>query len=132
MSAIYNYELSISFESIKLGCCGFVTLLPEHFINARRDDHKIFYCPNCGGSRYYPQKSKEEILEAQLAAERRGKELALAQAEHARNQARAQKAAKTRVKNRISNGVCPCCNRYFKDLHRHIQNKHPDYTKKEK
>jgi hypothetical protein len=41
---------------------------------------------------------------------------------------RAERGAKTRIKNRISKGACPCCNRYFKDLHRHIQGQHPDYV----
>src|SRR3990167_10385434 len=34
----------------------------------------------------------------------------------------------TRVKNRVGNGVCPCCNRTFSDLARHMHSKHPDYA----
>ena len=34
-------------------------------------------------------------------------------------------AALTRVKNRVSRGVCPNCNRTFKDLARHMASKHP-------
>lgn len=41
------------------------------------------------------------------------------------------KAAHTRTKNRIAKGVCPCCSRTFLDLQRHMQTKHPDFTKQE-
>lgn len=41
---------------------------------------------------------------------------------------RGTKAAKTRIKNRIAKGVCPCCNRYFKELDRHMHDQHPEFT----
>lgn len=34
----------------------------------------------------------------------------------------------TRIKNRVGHGVCPCCNRTFGDLARHMMTKHPTYT----
>lgn len=37
------------------------------------------------------------------------------------------KAQLTKTKKRVSNGVCPCCNRTFKQLARHMENKHPEY-----
>ena len=132
MGKLHNYNLNVDFEYIELGCCGFSTLLPSHFIEARRADHKSFYCPSCGCNRYYPQKSREELLEERVEAERRGKELAQRQAQDARNSARAQKAAKTRLKNRAKAGICPCCNRHFKQLAAHMKNKHPDFARKEK
>ncbi|MFB3077027.1 MAG: hypothetical protein ACE1Y4_03380 [Lysobacterales bacterium] len=42
---------------------------------------------------------------------------------------RAHKAAATRIKNRVARGVCPCCNRSFTNLHRHMESKHPNYLK---
>jgi len=48
--------------------------------------------------------------------------------DHKEAQRRAEKAAKTRIKNRIGNGVCPCCNRTFKDLASHMKCKHPEYA----
>lgn len=29
---------------------------------------------------------------------------------------------------RIRNGVCPCCNRSFKDVHRHMKSQHPEFN----
>jgi hypothetical protein len=34
----------------------------------------------------------------------------------------------TRIKNRVGHGVCPCCNRTFQDLSRHMSSKHPTYA----
>lgn len=34
----------------------------------------------------------------------------------------------TRIKNRVGRGVCPCCNRTFENLHRHMNSKHPTYA----
>ncbi len=59
-----------------------------------------------------------------------------AEADYQRNRRRqterqlsATKGVVTRTKNRISKGVCPCCNRYFANVHKHIESQHPSYTK---
>lgn len=49
-------------------------------------------------------------------------------AEQLEKRRRAEKAAKTRLKNRVARGVCPCCNRHFDNLQRHIQHQHPDFA----
>ena len=35
-------------------------------------------------------------------------------------------SAKRRIEKRIHAGVCPCCNRSFPNLQRHMAAKHPD------
>lgn len=42
----------------------------------------------------------------------------------------ATRCAITRIKNRIGNGVCPCCTRSFVNLARHMAIKHPAYSAK--
>lgn len=37
----------------------------------------------------------------------------------------------TKIKNRVGHGVCPCCNRSFENLARHMNSKHPDFKKEE-
>lgn len=34
----------------------------------------------------------------------------------------------TKMKKRSAAGVCPCCNRSFQNLRRHMTTKHPDYA----
>lgn len=33
-----------------------------------------------------------------------------------------------KIEKRVANGVCPCCNRTFEDLARHMSTKHKDYA----
>lgn len=40
----------------------------------------------------------------------------------------ATKGVVTRIKNRVGHGVCPCCNRTFGDLSRHMATKHPTFS----
>lgn len=40
----------------------------------------------------------------------------------------AQRGIVTRIKNRVGKGVCPCCNRFFSNLSRHMSGEHPDYV----
>ena len=87
---------------------------------------QTIYCPL--GHRYKPAGvTAAEKLRRSLQQERAAHDQtksALQDAEHSR---RAQKAATTRLKNRVANGVCPCCHRSFKNVRRHMDNQHPDY-----
>jgi hypothetical protein len=38
------------------------------------------------------------------------------------------KGVKTRMANRIKHGVCPCCNRTFLNLQRHMTTQHPSFN----
>ena len=48
--------------------CGVVYALASGFIQARREDHKTFYCPN-GCNRWYPGKTDKEKRIDSLTAE---------------------------------------------------------------
>lgn len=65
-----------------------------------------------------------------IAYERSRHDQTRAELRETENRRRAEKAAKTRIKNRVSKGVCPCCNRHFENLQRHMQGQHPDYASK--
>lgn len=118
--------------------CGIAFALPDslnsQFVARKRHD---IYCP-LGHSMVPAAPSQAEIerdRERQLreAAERQvqyansrrtAAEQALTRTEHS---LRAQKAAKTRLKNRVKNGVCPCCNRSFVNLQQHMATQHPAF-----
>lgn len=106
--------------------CGVPYALNDEFVRLRRKDHKSWHCPN-GHSQYYPHKNETEQekakvarLERQLA--NRDEDLRAAKAAHA-----VTKGKLTKTRNRIAKGVCPCCNRSFANLQRHIAGQHPDY-----
>lgn len=121
--------------------CGVPFGIPQELYESLQESGNSFYCPN-GHSQYYTRKkSLEEKLkdtEARLAIEKEAGEWyaevyrqAKNELKNTRNSLRATKAAHTRTKNRIKNGVCPCCNRQFINLHQHMKNQHPEYLGEE-
>jgi hypothetical protein len=108
---------------------------PE-FVQQRRDDHKNFYCPQ-GHDLCFGGRSKAERLAEQLEREKRLRGWSEASLTAVRDQLGAterslvgHKAAKTRIKNRIAAGVCPCCNRSFQNVEKHMSGQHPDFAHK--
>lgn len=104
------------------------------FERQRRDDHQTFYCPS-GHHNYYDGQSEAERLKAerdtairQRDAARVSRDAARDQADAAERRRRAAKGQLTKTKKRIAAGVCPCCNRTFQDLARHMAGQHPGYA----
>jgi hypothetical protein len=112
--------------------CGMPFGISEDFEERRRNDHMGFYCPN-GHSNVFKGTSEAEKLKRELAEKERSITYLrdaqtslhnkLTQKNH---EIRAHKGAKTRILNRVKNGVCPCCNRHFTNLERHMKNQHPE------
>lgn len=125
---ILNLNVKISYKTTECITCGTVIAIPRELYNQFLGNGKSFYCPLGHSQQFIQGQTEEAILRKKLEIANRGKEFAEQQAQYERNCARAQKAAKTRLKNRIKHGVCPCCNRTFKQLASHIKNKHPEYA----
>jgi hypothetical protein len=69
-----------------------------------------------------PGVSEKAKLEKQLASEQQARRWV-----EQRLEAEAAEHAKTARKlSRVSAGVCPCCNRTFQNVARHMKTKHPD------
>lgn len=119
-----SYLYSLDYTPVVPSCCYVPFLMGTAIFEARKNDHETWWCPACGATRYFPAKSDNEKLQEQLAAARRLHSKAESERRIAQRQVSAQKAAKTRLLNRVKKGVCPCCNRYFDNLHRHMTTKH--------
>lgn len=129
--------VKLNLVEMTCGECGIVFAVPEHFKKECLRTHQGWFCPN-GHSRVFTGESVEEKakrLEKELLNSKESKDWYQKQwlderGEHqdTKNSLRATKAAKTRLKNRIKNGVCPCCQRHFTNLQRHIETKHPEYN----
>lgn len=113
--------------------------VPQAMMERKQRDGGNWYCPNghslvfkapeIDGIRAERDRLKQamaqkddELAQARRVAERRGEDL-----EHERRRVSAAKGQVTRLKNRASAGVCPCCNRTFVDLQRHMSTKHPAF-----
>lgn len=98
-------------------------------------NHQAFYCTHGHAQHFTEGKSEVQKLQEQLDAERRQRQRAEQrvaeardEAEHERRRANGYKGHATRMTKRAKAGVCPCCNRTFKQLAAHMANKHPDFT----
>lgn len=120
------------FVLINCGKCGIEFQVPEHWHRVRKETGDEFYCPN-GHCRVYRESDLDKMRRerdrlAQQIAQRddeikRQRELR----EAAERREVAQKAVATKLRKRASAGVCPCCNRTFLALQRHMQSKHPAF-----
>lgn len=100
-----------------------------------RRSSQAFWCPN-GHQQHFPLGPTEaQKLQEQLDAERRRAQRAeqrIAQeqdrASHHKARAAAFKGQVTKIKRRVGAGICPCCNRHFANLSRHMAGQHPDFS----
>jgi len=106
--------------------CGIRSAVPaELYREARRTGQEIF-CPL--GHSFIFGDSQVERLERELTAARDAQARLIRQRDHAQHQARAQKGVATKLRRRAAKGVCPCCNRQFADMARHMATKHPAFV----
>lgn len=106
-------------------------------------DNTTFYCPNGHGAAFSVGETDEDKMRrerdraVQKLAEkddelRRAWATANQQSEFRKEAERKAAAARgqvAKIKKRASAGICPCCNRHFTQLERHMGSKHPDYLK---
>lgn len=108
-------------EFVVLTCCncGMQFAMTADFRRRRLDDRKWFYCP-AGHSQVFTGATEAQRLREQL-------ERAQASAAVARRERDQISKAHRRMRQRVANGVCPCCNRSFENLRNHMHTQHPDY-----
>lgn len=110
--------------------CGIHLAIPEDLYALANRKEKTLYCPL--GHRFIFSRRMEHELEEARKDARRAREREAAVRDlltHEEHSHRATRGHLTRQKKRVAAGVCPCCNRSFKDLARHMAGQHPDYGK---
>ncbi len=107
-----------------------------------RSSQTRFFCINGHCQAFDKEPSEADKLRKQLDAERIARQRAeqriaerdddvrdaRERAARERNRANGYKGHATRITKRAKAGVCPCCNRTFKQLAAHMANKHPQFT----
>lgn len=114
-----KYVYGVGFETLQCANCNICFAITSDFMKRRRDDHEGFYCPN-GHSNVYNGKSEEEKLNDRLIN-------VLSENNQLRQESDDSRKKYNRIRDRVKNGVCPCCDRTFQNLMRHIQDKHPEF-----
>jgi hypothetical protein len=120
---------TVTLTKMECGECGIVFAIPSSKYRRCNDQGEDWYCPN-GHCRIFCE-SENQKLQKQLTAERDRvirEKCAREQAETLANELEADKrklhGKLSRIHKRIRNGVCPCCNRHFDNLERHMKSKH--------
>lgn len=116
--------------------CGIEFGMPDEYVKQLRRKESSFCCPNGHSMVYGPsdlKKKEAEIanLKNQLQLAQETRRRAQNDADHFKASRNALRGQITKIKKRIGNGVCPCCNRTFQDLQRHMHTKHPEYQSEE-
>lgn len=107
--------------------CGLTFAVPTRWREKRREDHTEFYCPN-GHPQHFTGETEAERLRREVAIQKRRAELMEAAAAKAHREAVKVKATLKKERGRVGNGVCPCCNRTFANLQRHMRGQHPEHA----
>ena len=125
----------VDFYVVHCGDCGGTYAILERVRSQKQQEGKCWTCPYCECGWGYDNSGLNAKLRREIAQQKKRTEWAQNDAKKERRRAdhndrrrRGEKAAKTRIKNRIAAGVCPCCNRTFQNLARHMANKHPTFT----
>lgn len=125
LTQIYTGELVV----VTCGECGITFGMDQNFYDRKRKDHSVWYCPN-GHNRVYNAKTQlekeKEELEYRVSNLHSVLESKNSTIHSLKYSNRALKAAKTKIINRVKNGVCPCCNRTFANLQNHFKTVHPE------
>jgi len=116
----------IRFETYTCSACGIPFALTADFVQRRRNDKATWYCP-AGHGQVFRGNTEAQKLQAQLDATTRQLENARANVDRVRHERDAVAKAHRKMRVRVMNGVCPCCNRSFENLRRHMHDQHPDF-----
>lgn len=105
------------------GRCDLQFAMTEEFYRTTKCTGQTWYCPK-GHGRVWGGATTETQL-----ADAKAREVALQdQLSAAIRDAEAARVELLRIHARIANGVCPCCQRSFDNVRRHIASKHPDFA----
>lgn len=136
-------------EVIRIGpCCqcGCAIHLPTELYNAAKRSPDIWFWCSYGHRQHFPAGDTEldkvrrerdrlaqKVAEKDdtIAREQRWRQDETERREAAERRSAAARGQVTRMKNRAAAGVCPCCNRTFTQLARHMATKHPTFVAEE-
>ena len=120
----YALPVTVAMVDMECGECGIPFSVPETFQRERKKSGASWYCPN-GHGRVYKETELDRARKMLEDANRRNTELAQRVAD-SEKRAKAIETKERRLRNRVMNGICPCCRRHFSDLARHMKSKHPE------
>lgn len=120
--------MSVYVDGIELithtcGGCGVVFAMTRTFQDQRKRDRKGWHCVN-GCSRVFTGETEAETLRKEVERQRSMLEAEQARASRLAAERDQVARAHSKMRQRVMNGVCPCCNRTFQNLMQHMKTEH--------
>ena len=120
-------QVIVELTKINCGVCGGTYAINERYREEKEEDGASWSCPYCRTWWGYGE-GKNARLKRELENARNNASYYKGRLQDEERSHSATKGHLTRVKTRVAHGVCPCCNRTFRQLARHMKAKHPEYT----
>lgn len=120
---------TITYSGMLVVCtcwCGIKHAIPDNLNRQAKENGKAVFCPL--GHEWVVRETETVRLRQQLENARATTDYWQKEREREKVKHAATKGKLTKTRNRISKGVCPCCNRSFVDLAQHMKGQHPEYT----
>ena len=110
------------------GTCAVWHTIPEVIHSCYKREGGFWHCPNCHQRGWDKGTDAIERENTRRERDRLKQEAARLAEEIAAEKARADVAEKKylQARRRSAAGVCPCCNRTFANMQRHMKAKHPN------
>jgi hypothetical protein len=105
--------------------CGIPFFFPKYMKVQLLGNHNLFYCPN-GHPQHYTGKSEQQKRIEELEESLQNVKNDRQHIENSLLDTISEKNKLSRQLKRVHRGVCPCCNRTFDNLHKHMETKHKD------
>ncbi len=133
MSLLVDIEYGTKIVALTCGECHIPFGIPAAMHTKVQNNGSSFHCPNGHRISYSEteiQRLKNQVdnltsTKTRLMAQR---DDAQAEARHQAQRANGYKGAMVKVKKRVAKGVCPCCNRHFANVKRHMDSQHPEFA----
>lgn len=133
----YTFYGSVTMETIICYKCNIPFAVPQGLKKYLQNSKDDFYCPHGHSQAYVESTLERERKKHQRELEEKDRIAArlrsdLSNADYVKNNLE-KDLKKERLKlKRVHNGVCPCCNRFFSNLSKHMETKHPEKKLKKK
>lgn len=129
-----KFSADTTLRAVQCFTCGITYAIPESLYQSACSYHGDtpsgwkLACP-LGHVWWFTGETDEDKLRRKLQAQRDRAGRLASERDQAKASAAAHKGVATRLKNRAHAGLCPHCNRHFKDLERHVKGQHPEAEK---
>lgn len=110
--------------------CGIRLAVPVSLYDEAKRHGKAIHCP-IGHTFVYGNTLEKQLSQAQREAAEAQRRVRATRdlLDHEQRSHAATRGHLTRHKKRAAAGVCPCCNRTFQQLARHMAGRHPGYVR---